>query len=437
MNTNGRTTSRDGALLIAVVIGLTAAMFLGMAVLSMATSARFQRIHYGTSSRAYYLAESGGSYARAIRNIIQQTGETIAYDGLYTLSNGDQFLVETLSEGPPVVVRSTGIANPGSHIEARRRLIIEITDTKTDDTLPVGFDFDGDGAFDEDYWTAYNLDPKIRDTGPSGGQPALDLKGEEGQLALNWQPHEDLNLTRVWGYNGGLLSYDVQVKIKPFDTGQQAAYSKHYMLGISFRLHPDINHCYGLSYFRSLAGTVPGHTPSWVRGMPQAFQDLRGTNIYLVLWYRDGEIGTMDLINYRLLTPADPVVEVRNNDPELKDYSTMLLQLKEQYGSGGVRENHVTAYLQGTSSYPLWTSRTNMVWQEDTSVFPAPVTWQDGAVTNLDSRLTSENFDSIQPAEIGIHVFYDLAGANHKFFDDFAIRMEGYASVYGGTQIQY
>lgn len=432
MKTMLKTDARDGSLIIAVIIALMAMAFLGAAALSMATSARFQRVHVSNANRAYYLAESGASYVRSVHMI----NKAVMPAGTFTLSNGDQFIVNTVSNIGQIIVQSTGIANPGTHIEARRRLTFVLTDIASSDVLPLGFDFDDDGAFDDDMWTAVNVDPAIRDTGPSGGQPSLDLKGEQGQIYLNWQDQPDLNLQSVWAHNGGLLSYDVQVKIKPFETGNEQAYSKHYMLGISFRLHPDINNCYGISYFRSLAGTNPGQTPSWVREMPAAFQNLRGTNVYLLLWYRNGAIDTMDLINYRLLTPADPVIHIRNELPELADYATILLALKERYGGGGARENLITAYIQGLSAYPLWNSPTNAVWQENTDVFPAPVTWNNGVVTNVDGRLTSADFNVNQPAEIGIHVFYDREGANLKFFDDFAIRMEGYGSM-GGTQIQY
>ena len=246
----------------------------------MATSSRYQRIHAGMANRAFYLSESGAAYVHSVRML----DASLAPSGTFTLSNGDQFMVHTIVTNGQVTVQSTGIANPGTHIEARRRLHFISSQFGDADVLPMGFDFDDDGSFDDDVWTAVNVDPKIRSTGPSGGQAALDLKGEEGHIYLNWQAHQELNLQTVWTSKGGLLSYDAQVKIKPFDTGQQAAYSKHYMLGISFRMQ-DVDHCYGISFFRSHDGTNPGQTPSWVNAMPQAFQDLRGTNLYHHQWH--------------------------------------------------------------------------------------------------------------------------------------------------------
>ncbi len=432
MKTHSKNLKSGGSLMIPLIVALLAAGLLGSALLSMATSARYHRVHASTAARSYYLAESGGAYVRSVR----LEDPTLMPAGTFTLNSGDQFMVFTYRDDDRIIVRSTGIANPGTNLEARRRLHFVVSESPEGDVMPVGFDYDNDGQFDDHAWTTVGVDPEIRSTGPSGGQAALDLKGEEGQIYLNWGSIPELNLAQVWALKGGLLSYDVQVKIKPFDTGQQTAYSKHYMLGITFRLQNDINRSYGLSYFRSLAGTNPGHTPAWVRSLPASFQDLRGTNVFLVLWYRDGGIGTFELIDSRQLTPDDPVIEVRNNNPELRDYSTLLLQLKEQFATDGRRENLVSAFLQGPSNYPLWESREDMVWQDDETVFPGPTLWESGQTELRDNRLTSEEFDLREPPEIGIHIFYDLLGANLKFFDDFAIRVEGYGLTVG-SQIQY
>lgn len=432
MNTNSH-DRKKGSVLVVVIIAMMAVTLLGTAILSMATSSRYEYLNLGITNRAYYLAESGASYVRAIRAV----DRNVMPSGTYTFENGDQFVVVTSTNGGLVYVESTGIVNPGTHLESRQLVHFVINERGAfSDQLPLGFDFDDDGDFDEDLWSSVNLDPRITDTGPSGGQTALDLKGEEGQIYLTWQNNPDLDFTRVWGFNHGLLNYDVQVKIQPFETGNQQAYSKHYMLGISFRLHPDTNRCYGLSYFRSWP-EPPNQTPDWVNALPASFQNLRGTNLYAVLWYRLGSY--VELLNYRQLTPAHGVLVWRDDQYELADYATLLLQLDEHFASPGVRENLIAAYIQGPSVYPLWPdgSSTNSLWQEETSVFPAQLVWQDGTQTNIDDRITSADFNIIKPSEVGIHVFYDQTGANKKFFDDFALRMEGFAASSGGVQIQY
>lgn len=419
-------------MLVPLVIGLTALASLGTALLAMATSARYQRLHFGNSIRAYYLAESGGSYVRSVR----MHDKTLLPSGTFTMANGDLFSVHTTEENGRVVVTSIGTVNPETHLEAQRRLHFEISENPGGDVLPVGFDLDNDGQFDSETWSVENVGPTIRDTGPSGGQAALDLKGEEGAIFLNWQDKPDLDLAQVWAYSGGLLNYDLQVKISPFDTGQQNAYSKHYLLGLSFRVQADTSHSYGLSFFRSLAGAAPNQTPSWVASLPPAFQALRGDNIHLLLWTRQGPINTMEIIARRTLTPDDPVIEIRNGHEELRNYSTLLLQLHEQYNADGLRENVMSAYIQGLEGYPLWDSRDEMVWQEDTGTFPAPVQWENGQSEIRNGLYVSGDFNLLRPDEIGIHVLYDRTGANLKFFDDFAMRVENYAVV-SGSQVQY
>ncbi len=426
-----RSARTRGALLVVAALVLLSVLVLGVALLSSATSARYQRVLAGQIDRAYYLAESGASYAKAARRM--NPWELPA--GLFTLGNGDQFDIVTQSNANFLRVISTGIVNPGSRMELRRRVTFEILERISRDPLPIGFDYDNDGEFDAETWGTVGVEPKMSSTGPSGGQPALTLKGTEGEIYLKWQDNPEINLVSVWGVNGGLLCYDVQMKIKPFDTGSQAAYSKHYMLGISFRLHPDVQHCYGISYFRSLTGKEGANPPDWVEALPAEFQSIRGTNVYLVLWHRMGSQFT--LLNSRQLTVSDGVVEMRDGNPELRDYSTLLLQLDERYDDSGGRENAIVAYIQGTDVYPLWTSPTNAVWQPDATVFPHAVTWDDGTVTNVDARLTTADFLVDQPAEIGVHVFYDQSGQEKKFFDDFAVRMEGYAASRLGVEIQY
>ena len=419
-------------MLVPLVIGLMVLASLGTALLAMATSARYQRLHTGHSIRAYYLAESGGVFVRSVR----MHDNTLLPSGTFTMANGDLFSVQTTEDNGRIVVTSIGTANPGTHLEAQRRLHIVISENPGGDVLPLGFDLDNDGQFDSEVWSVENVDPTIRTTGPSAGQAALDLKGEFGAIYLDWQDKPDLNLAQVWAFNGGLLNYDLQVKISPFETGNEQAYSKHYLLGLSFRVQADTSHSYGLSFFRSLAGTTPGQTPSWVASLPPAFHALRGDNIHLLIWSRQGPLSTMEIIARRTLAPDDPVIEIRNGHQELRNYSTLLLQLKEQFNAGGSRENVMRAYIQGLGGYPLWSSRDDMVWQEDTGTFPAPIQWENGQSEIRNGLFVTGDFNLLRPDEIGVHVLYDLTGANKKFYDDFAMRVENYAVV-SGSQVQY
>jgi transposase len=77
-----------------------------------------------------------------------------------------------------------------------------------------------------------------------------------------------------------------------------------------------------------------------------------------------------------------------------------------------------------------------MAWQEDTGTFPAPVQWESGQSEIRNGLFVTGDFNLLRPDEIGVHVLYDLSGANKKFYDDFAMRVENYAVV-NSSQVQY
>jgi hypothetical protein len=459
---NTRNKHNHGAALLVVVVSMVAAGVVGAAVLSVATSTRYERINTGVSSRAYYLAESGVGYIRSRH----EADPSFATNGTFRFGNGDTFHVAStnttmvtsnpatgvLTTSRVLKVVSTGTANPGTPLEAIRRLTFEITPNFSTNPLPVGF-YDETGGFNEDLWNVDGLTPRAltEETGHSGGELALDLAGTEGQLALNWQDQEDLDLTRAWAWNNLLLNYDVQTKIMAYEN-PGLGFGQHYLLGISFRLQTN-GACYGLSYFRSLTHSPSSgnliqdnQRPSWARDarLSAGFQALRGTNDHLVLWYRDSTSGIQQLLRSRRLLPTDNVIS--NYGPSvspalgLVPYATLLVQVDERY-VGTNRQNHITAYIQGPSVYEPWPNNdlSNAIWQENAVAFPSPVVWDDGGSEVVDGRVTSAGFDVVGttncPPEIGIHVYYDQSGANNKFFDDFALRLEAFPD--GGNQIQY
>jgi hypothetical protein len=332
--------------------------------------------------------------------------------------------------------------NPGALLETRRSITFILYNVGEDTLVPVGFDFDNDGVFDYPTWNLAGGLTKsdIVDTGPSGHEAALNLKGKVGSIQLNWQDDENLDLGRAWSNNGGLLNYEVQMKVSPFVTG--SGFSQHYMLGLSFRhrqklIDPTITTSYGISFFRS--DPDDKKPPDWVETLPSTFQDLRDSNVYLVLWHVDD--GNFDRINYKTL--ASPMVTNNEGVSDLSDYSTMLLKLDEQV-NGGIRENHISVFLQNTHIYPNWDSLDDIRWSDDEATFLDPVNpvnpviWHNGTQDNVDSRLTSLSFGDDRPSEIAVHVYYDQSGNNKKFFDDFGMKMDGFRSSGSGVdQIQY
>jgi len=453
---------KRGAAVVVVVLSMIAAGLVGTAILSKATSSRYERVQYGIANRAYYLAESGASYVRSRRAtnpLYFPTAET------NTLPNGDQFVVSAhpvsfiytnavgvVYEGWHTIVDSLGIVNADTALEARQQIHFDMHEKGA---APSGGElFSDETHFNFDLWDLKNIDAsdvRIFDTGPSDG-PGVNLVVDrpeyEGQITLDWVNNQNvIDLDSSWathaGGGTGRLSYDIQLKLQTFENVP----SLHYMMGISFRLRSNGEH-YGLSFFRSMTNDGAKaigdpDRPPWANKMDDNFKALRGTNTYAVLWYRTATNANLQLINSRQIRWEDGLYEtdLYNGVYELTNYCTLLLQLDDVYTDGSYtnRENRIVAYMEPPSVNPVWPnfSATNAVWQENTTNYPAPIVWSNGVVTNIDSRITSADFSTLQPPEIGLHIFYDRNAANETFFKDFAIRLEGFYSPYGGTQIQW
>jgi hypothetical protein len=301
-----------------------------------------------------------------------------------------------------------------------------------------------DGLFDEDYWTYVGVTSvDIARTGSSGTEPAIHMKRDVGRLELYWQTHPEVDLRKAWQDNANLLSYDLQVKVSPYDVSDARAYSSHYMLGLSFRLYQDTETSYGVSFFRSRMYEPSRNPkkpprelkpPDW---LPPALEPLRGTNVYIILWCRTA--AGFDLINYRTLDGSHNMTYVADGVYELRDYVTMLVELDEFIDNSGVRQNNIVVYMQNPDIYPNWNDTGDARWGGDPVVFPSPITWENPAVIrHIDGRITSENFAVDSPSEVAVHFFYHKKGPNKKFFDDFMFRQEGYVNpLAASTEIQY
>ncbi len=365
------TSSKSGAVLVLLVLVLIALVSLGVASITTTAGAMRSRIIVGDAMRAYYLAESGVEYAKSMR----RHDPDLLPNGTMTVGNGDQFEVTTVAMSNGVHLVSVGVVNPGALLETRRRITFLLFEQNGNESLPLSFDFDEDGEFDEDVWDLVGLTKAdIVETGPSGGESALDLKGTEGSIELNWQDTPELDLGASWLNNDSQLDYEIQMKISPFDTGNEQAFSHHYMLGLSFRLDPEEGTSYGVSVFHSRTHTANGREddpPDWMHGV---FDPLRGTNLYLVIWYRNGEEFT--LLNSHLLDESSGVATNIGGTYMLRDYSTILVGIDEQVDpESGERENHIAAYIQNTDVYPNWDSAADIRWSTDRDIFPGPVLW--------------------------------------------------------------
>ena len=442
---------RTGAALVVVVVSMVAATAAGVAMLSVATSSRYERVGISSASRAYYLAESGAEYVR-----VQNPAARTALFGTHTLANGDQFVIGVATNTNGVVtVSSTGIANPGTALESRLSLTLHFKDPADSRLLDLGFDNDDDGGVDPEWQftsegEASGEIPQVS-TPPEGGD-ALEMSSWMGNFGFNWESNPNLDLVKAWSNNNRFMSYEVQAKLsssKHDGYTNNPVFNASFLVGIGFRLQADKLSSYGVSFFR--------HNPNYERYAPwtndlaaNTFLNtgvLNNTNLYLTLWSRVYP-GRRTLIAYKKLplsmldqSPYYRVVDgVRRYEYDLKPFSTILVSLVETNSAGTNRINKITVYMQSTNGYPRWPdglrNYSYSKWPADTNVFPVPVQWDSpsGRTVVTNALFTSASFGALKPPEINLHV-YDYAT---KFFDDFVMRVDGFESdALSGSQIQY
>ncbi|RLB91313.1 MAG: hypothetical protein DRH26_08190, partial [Deltaproteobacteria bacterium] len=233
-------------------------------------------------------------------------------------------------------------------------------------------------------------------------------------LSLGWWKvtPENPDLDQAWSENNQLLNYETQVKIKLVGQGD------HFMHGISFRLSPQnpswTNNnirSYGISYFKSVDADWPFDV-----GLDTSFNAIiNDSDPYIVLWEKINNNNTLSLLDYKKLTMSDGVL----NGSNLKDWVTIVVKLEEKFtGSGGTRENHISGFIQGPDNIPLGTidwdySDYNIVsWNTND---PQPV---------LDDSLTTTDFGTDKPDEIGIHAFHESSKGNKQYFSDFSLKLD-------------
>ncbi len=280
-----------------------------------------------------------------------------------------------------------------------------------------GFTEQGDPDTFAENWNVEGNEASIKGGGPADHEPAINLKGKEIAISLNWQDSANIpDLDSIWSGANGLLDYELQVKIKIDAEGNKG---DHYMLGQSFR-YVDDNNYYGISFFRSI-GRDDNQRPDWIDDLPSSFDILMDGSPSIALWKKVS--GNYTLLDYKKLDASDGVIDGGN----LKDWSTIIVKIDEQFsGAGGSRENHISGYIQGTASYPRNTINWNYA---DFN----PVAWNTNTQPIVDSSITSENFGTNRPDEIGLHGYYDSNASNDQFFDDFSIKFAGSGGAGGGS----
>ena len=478
-----------GLILIGLIVTMTVIAILAAGMLYVTTTATYGELFANRQARAYYLAESGGRYA--LQRFIAD-GTKIDTLATYTLSNGDRFAVRSYDnpgDNARLLIESTGIQGSG-WILTRRKItwnVVKALATLPGNDIPasIGFDENGDTSLDETWDAATGTDVSLVSTGPSGGETALQFKGDEAMLNMDWDDNDQApDLAAAWNNNSQLLSYAMQVKVNVESEGGKGDY---YMMGLSFRLNtkgnldPGDDSSYGVSFFRSVADDKKA--PSWITSPEFAtFSSLRDGNVHAVLWKKIN--GTYSLIDHRRMSSSYGVI----SDGALKDWSTILVKVDESYsGPSGTRENHIYVYVQGTGAHPRGTRSWNyshfnpVRWSDysahytwhgttaydggdvvrpasqnghcyvcigsgtsnssspswptarDATVVDGTVLWKESNVIT-DATFTSESFNVDRLSEIGVHALYDSNAANDQFFDDFGMVV---AKSGGSGGIQY
>lgn len=430
--------NQNGALLIGLIMTLVIISTLSGALVYLTTGSTYEEVLANLHSRVYYVAEAGGRYASYLiqndpdkYNVETFPSETI---GPFAFSNDDFFTLEIDNmDAENLKVQSTGTINSGTWSETNRLITFKIRKRNPlsggdDGATNVSFDGDDDMALDETWNISSGTDADMVSSGPSGGESALQFKGDTGFISLRWQDNDDVDLSDARSSSDELLSYEIQVKVHVEHEGEKG---DHYMFGLSFRVDTDNDRCYGISFFRSYPGD-DNQTPDWIKSSTTPFntdapdiQGIRDGDVYAVFWLKEN--GSYTLKDYKKLTSSEGVID---GDGELKAWSTLLVKVEETKEEGS-RTNHITAYVQEDDDYPR--DDDPLQWS-DSGTFN-PIDWQNDDEGYLDdSTLTTENFDSVTPDEIGVHAFYDSNAANDQLFDDFGLQVDGLGGADGMTQ---
>lgn len=415
-------SNQRGVVLIWLIFILVIAGILGSSMVYLTTSSTYDELLANNQARAYYMAEAGGRYVTPIMQQNPATAFTDINGNTFILSNGDQFMISNMNIiNNPMTVVSTGIVNVGSWLEGQRTITYKVP-------KPFSDSFDNKNNWNDpgDNADIYNVNGnnalrvnKIADT-TNGVTMDFDWWNDPGLP----------NLADIRSQNGGLLIYQLQLKIAVEVFGSKG---DHYMLGLSFRLDTGVDpddvlddSSYGISFFKSDDRDAE---PGFIRNLLSVpFDPIIINNsgdIYIVLWEKIS--GNYELLAYSNLMSTDLI-----SGGELKNWSTIVVQITET--NGGI--NSISGYIQapdenvpngiyprGTISWDFGVFNPVTIWNVPDPVDPVnnpPIPTPQPIV---DNTFTSAGFNSLPyPAEIGIHIFYDNPSNNVIFFDDLAMR---------------
>lgn len=370
----------------------------------------FFEINGDSESYIYYYADRNGNSLDNIRTI---TDPTLSFT--HTLDTSSKIIVHTSA-----LILSTGSFSGNTSHTFSRLALLGYTSGGNSDNSGDTSSFTDDGSGNPtDNWNWQNDDLNILQAKDNALEIKINNQGDgmgSGTVALDWENIPNFpSFEEARVANGGLLSYEMQMKIKIDNQGLKG---NHYMLGLSFRLNGTDSFsgdAYGVSFFRSYSNAPDNKKPAWLKHDNFAtianLGDPEGT-VNAVLWKKIN--GVYSVLYSEQLTPGNEKGVVSGG--ELKDWSAIIVNVEETETS-----NNIHVSVQGTDIYP----RDTIHWD---------YTQFNPVVDTPDSSLTTDNYYPPNPEEVGIHAFYDSPAGNDEFVDDFSIRVVG-ADNSGGTGI--
>lgn len=440
-------TGQRGALLLSLIVGMVVTGLLGAGMIYFTTTSTYGELFANRQARAYYVAEAGGRLAKSLISGIttKDEAENKRPSGTYKLgesgSDGEFVLSSTYDEvSDKFIVLSTGIVHKGTWLEARKTVTYKISRSNPNlDGTDIFFDGNGDGEFDlNDVW-GFVEGGAVTTLKYDNGQLLITGKGDESIVVLDVNP-QAIDLVTARENSGGLLSYEVQVKINMNFDPDKADYIA---MGINFRLDKALKRSYGISFYRAI--TKENQIPDWfTERFKPSFTSAppRDGNYYIVLWVQNGT-DKYTLIDYALLDNSI------YGGFGTRQYYTLLLNLREECdappgsatGCTTTRHNLIQVYLANSSDTSLYPKGTiNWSYATNTAVFKRVKWVLSNSETISNSTLTTQYWNSSWvpssssvPAEVGLHAFYYRSASKEEYFADFAMRGEGLGGS-GGYQ---
>lgn len=340
---SGKTRWRSrqkGAILIGLIVTMVVMASLGAGMVSLTTTSTFQELSLNNHMRAYYAAESGSRYAiSVIREEYAKSAINLsAIDNkIFTMSNGDVFQITNLhangANPETVTFTSTGLVGAG-FLQAKRQLKYAVQPANQAGKGGGGGTSFVDTTFDPTKWSISKQRGDVYSGGPGGSWGDFKIAADGSLQVLTTQSASQARFLLGFGsyfydiWNNNLpktLSYDVQVKIKTYDTNN-SQWLSNFMTGISFRLDA------------SAGANATSFGASFKRGNGPPFNLPDATNPYIIFW-RDRGGQNRELIAYKMLTSADGVISSTTAQTAiLIDWSTILVRVNEETSPGRVNE---------------------------------------------------------------------------------------------------